>query len=277
MRSLILAVQFLTRLPTPQLKTFDPAWLADAARWFAPVGLLVGAVVWLAVLAGSLLDPWLGALLGLLAWLWVTGGLHLDGLADLADAQGAAHRSRERFLEVLKDPHLGSFGVMSMAMQLIAKLVLLMLVLKFALVEAGFSPDAPIFPDVLRLSGLPDLSGRAGAGGVITFSANLAPLLLVPAWARLFTVAWSATLPSLAAGSGERFAWRTHWPSFWLSAALLAIASCWLAPALLLAPLAGLWWWAYLKRKLGGMTGDCLGAGIELCESLLLLLLLLPH
>ena len=263
MRSLILAVQFLTRLPTPQLKTFDPAWLADAARWFAPVGVLVGAVVWLAVLAGSLLDPWLAALLGLLAWLWVTGGLHLDGLADLADAQGAAHRSRERFLEVLKDPHLGSFGVMSMAMQLIAKLVLLMLVVKFAL------PAGHISPDALRLS------GRAGwiSGGMIALAANLAPLLLVPAWARLFTVAWSATLPSLAAGSGERFAWRTHWPSFWLSAALLAAASWWLAPALLLAPLAGLWWWAYLKRKLGGMTGDCLGAGIELCESLLLLAL----
>ncbi|WP_374498180.1 adenosylcobinamide-GDP ribazoletransferase [Vogesella indigofera] len=266
MRSLILAVQFLTRLPTPQLKTFDPAWLADAARWFAPVGLLVGAVVWLAVLAGSLLDPWLGALLGLLAWLWVTGGLHLDGLADLADAQGAAHRSRERFLEVLKDPHLGSFGVMSMVMQLIAKLVLLMLLLKFALP----SPDALISPD----------APAAYPGYLSGLAAKLAPLLLVPAWARLFTVAWSATLPGLAAGSGERFAWRTHWPSFWLSAALLAAASYWLAPPLLLAPLAGLWWWTYLKRKLGGMTGDCLGAGIELCESLLLLLLLvgrLPH
>ncbi|MEQ6291308.1 adenosylcobinamide-GDP ribazoletransferase [Vogesella sp. GCM10023246] len=273
MRSLILAIQFLTRLPTPQLKTFDPAWLADAARWFAPVGLLVGAVVWLAMLAGSLFDPWLAALLGLLAWLWVTGGLHVDGLADLADAQGAAHRSRERFLEVLKDPHLGSFGVMSMAMQLIAKLVLLMLLLKFSLTAAGYPPDG------LRLSGLATLSGQAGetAGGVSTLAVKLAPLLLLPAWARLFTVAWSATLPSLAAGSGERFAWRTHWPSFWLSAALLAAASYWLAPVLLLAPLAGLWWWAYLKRKLGGMTGDCLGAGIELCESLLLLLLLIPH
>ncbi|SCK12060.1 adenosylcobinamide-GDP ribazoletransferase [Vogesella sp. LIG4] len=252
MRSLILAIQFLTRLPTPQLKTFDPAWLADAARWFAPVGLLVGAAVWLAVLAGSLLDPWLAALLGLLAWLWVTGGLHIDGLADLADAQGAAHRSRERFLEVLKDPHLGSFGVLAMASQLLAKLVLLMLVVKHALPS----------PDALRVSGLAALA------------AGLAPLLLVPAWARLFTVAWSATLPSLAPGSGERFAWRTHWASFWLSAALLAAASWWLAPALLLAPLAGLWWWAYLRHKLGGMTGDCLGAGIELCESLLLLLLL---
>lgn len=263
MRTLILAIQFLTRLPTPQLKTFDPAWLADAARWFAPVGGLVGAIVWLAVLAGSLVDPWLAALAGLLAWLWVTGGLHIDGLADLADAQGAAHRSRERFLEVLKDPHLGSFGVLSLGTQLIVKLVLLMLLVKLSL--APLAPDAPAaYPGDHSSTGFTALAGLA---------ATLGGLVLVPAWARLFTVAWSATLPSLAAGSGERFAWRPHWLSFWLCGLLLAAASAWLAPVLLLAPLAGLCWWVYLKRKLGGMTGDCLGAGIEVCESLLLLAL----
>jgi adenosylcobinamide-GDP ribazoletransferase len=293
MRSLILAIQFLTRLPTPQLKTFDPAWLADAARWFAPVGVLVGAIVWLAVLAGSLVDPWLAALAGLLAWLWVTGGLHIDGLADLADAQGAAHRSRERFLEVLKDPHLGSFGVLSLATQLIVKLVLLMLLVKLSLAglsavpDGMMSPGALPSPDALPLPVSPDApaaypgyhsghgqhGGQAGIAALTGLAAALAGLLLVPAWARLFTVAWSATLPSLAAGSGERFAWRPHWPSFWLCSLLLAAASAWLAPVLLLAPLAGLCWWAYLKRKLGGMTGDCLGAGIEVCESLLLLAL----
>jgi len=102
MRSLILAIQFLTRLPTPQLKTFDPAWLADAARWFAPVGVLVGAIVWLAVLAGSLVDPWLAALAGLLAWLWVTGGLHIDGLADLADGRAASNLIRPDRLSTLE-------------------------------------------------------------------------------------------------------------------------------------------------------------------------------
>src|SRR5574343_1544844 len=298
MRSLILAIQFLTRLPTPQLKTFDPAWLADAARWFAPVGLLVGAIVWLAVLAGSLVDPWLAALAGLLAWLWVTGGLHIDGLADLADAQGAAHRSRERFLEVLKDPHLGSFGVLSLATQLIVKLVLLMLLVKLGLAglsavpDGMMSPGAPASLGALPLPASPDApaaypgyhgyhsghglhGGQAGIAALTGLAATLAGLLLVPAWARLFTVAWSATLPSLAAGSGERFAWRPPWPSFWLCSLLLAAASAWLAPVLLLAPLAGLCWWAYLKRKLGGMTGDCLGAGIEVCESLLLLALVI--
>ncbi len=272
MRTLILAIQFLTRLPTPQLKTFDPAWLADAARWFAPVGVLVGAIVWLAVLAGSLVDPWLAALAGLLAWLWVTGGLHIDGLADLADAQGAAHRSRERFLEVLKDPHLGSFGVLSMATQLIVKLVLLMLLVKLGATGLGGLPGTLVSPDAS--AAYPGYhAAQDGMAALKRLAATLGGLVLVPAWARLFTVAWSATLPSLAAGSGERFAWRPHWLSFWLCGLLLAAASAWLAPVLLLAPLAGVCWWAYLKRKLGGMTGDCLGAGIEVCESLLLLAL----
>jgi adenosylcobinamide-GDP ribazoletransferase len=142
----------------------------------------------------------------------------------------------------------------------------------FRRVRQLFSPDAPAaYPGYH--SGHGQHGGQAGIAALTGLAATLAGLLLVPAWARLFTVAWSATLPSLAAGSGERFAWRPHWPSFWLCSLLLAAASAWLAPVLLLAPLAGLCWWAYLKRKLGGMTGDCLGAGIEVCESLLLLAL----
>ncbi|OHX21530.1 adenosylcobinamide-GDP ribazoletransferase [Chromobacterium sphagni] len=242
MRGLILAVQFLTRLPTPQLADFRPEWLAASARWFPAVGLIIGALLLAAMRLGAQVDPWLAALLALLAWVAITGGLHLDGLADLSDALGAAHRSRERFFEVLKDPHLGSFGVLSLLLAVIAKLVLLMLIAR------GGSP----------------------AWG----------LLLVPAWARAFAVFWSATLPALAPGSGERFAWRKDWAGMALNGAALMALSAWLAPALLLAPLAGLAWRAYLQRKLGGMTGDCLGAGVEVCEIALLGLLLCraaPH
>ncbi|SUX28788.1 adenosylcobinamide-GDP ribazoletransferase [Chromobacterium vaccinii] len=213
MRGLILAVQFLTRLPTPQLADFKPEWLAASARWFPAVGVIVGALLLAALRLGGLVDPWLAALLALLAWVMVTGGLHLDGLADLSDALGAAHRSRERFFEVLKDPHLGSFGVLSLILAIAAKLVLLM------------------------------LAARQGgpAWG----------LLLVPAWARGFAVVWSATLPAIAPGSGERFAWQRDWTGMGLNLAALLALSAWLAPALLLAPLAGLAWWAFLKRRLG--------------------------
>lgn len=64
------------------------------------VGLLVSAAGGRPGLAGCWLDPWLAALLMLVTWVWVTGGLHLDGLDDLADGLGAAHRDPERFLAV---------------------------------------------------------------------------------------------------------------------------------------------------------------------------------
>jgi adenosylcobinamide-GDP ribazoletransferase len=235
MRGLILALQFLTRLPTPTLKEFRPEWLADSARWFAVVGVLIGSLVVAALWLGARVDPWLGALAALGVWAWVTGGLHLDGLADLADGLGAAHRSRERMLEVMKEPHVGSFGVIALVLALAAKLVLLML-----LAKAG--------------------AHRWG-------------LLLIPAWARLGAVWWSATLPPLAAGSGARFAETTDWRTLGVSAAILTGLSALLTPALLLAPLA-LWGWRrFLLQRLGGMTGDCLGAGVEYCEIVLLLLL----
>jgi adenosylcobinamide-GDP ribazoletransferase len=232
-RGLILAAQFLTRLPTPQLVGFRPDELARAAAWFPLIGGVVGGCVALALAAGAWLDPWLGALAATIVWVWVTGALHLDGLSDLADALGAAHRDPERFLAVLRDPHVGSFGVIAIVLQLATKLVLLRL---------------------------------AAAGPV-----PLAALPLVAAWARHGAVAWSQLLPPLAAGSGERFGWsvRPGTLAAWLIA--LLTASAWVAPPLALAgPLALGAWGLFLRWRLGGMTGDALGAGVEVCESVLL-------
>ncbi len=234
MRGLILAIQFLTRLPTPALADFKQEDLARAAIWFPLVGLLLGGLIAGAVWLGAQVDPWLGALLGLLAWVGLTGALHLDGLADLADALGAAHGNKDRLLTVLADPHLGVFGVTALALQLLSKLVLLMLLAKAGLFW---------------------------------------PLLLIPAWARLGPLLW-ARLPSIKPGLGERFAWNIGLASVGVWAALLALASIW-APALLAAPLLILGWRAYLRARLGGMTGDALGAGVEWVESGLLLALAL--
>jgi adenosylcobinamide-GDP ribazoletransferase len=232
MRGLILATQFLTRLPTPPVRDFQPQDLARAAIWFPLVGLLIGALIAAALWVGARVDPWLGALLALLAWVWVTGALHLDGLCDLADALGAAHGDPERLLRVLADPHVGAFGVVALVLQLLAKLVLLMLLARYELFWA---------------------------------------VLLIPAWARLGPLVW-ARLPSIKPGLGERFAWSC--PSwvivFWALALLPASA---LYPALLAAPVLVLLWRGYLLKRLGGMTGDALGAGVEVLESGLLLML----
>jgi adenosylcobinamide-GDP ribazoletransferase len=230
MRSLILAIQFLTRLPTPQVRDFQAADLARAAVWFPLVGLLVGALVAAALALGARIDPWLGALLGLLVWVGVTGALHLDGLADLADALGAAHSDHDKLLKVLADPHVGAFGVVALVLQLLTKLVLLMLLARLELFWA---------------------------------------VLLIPAWARFGTLIW-ARLPSIKPGLGERFSWRCPaWVTALWGAALLS--GCLLFPPLLAAPVLILAWRAYLLSRLGGMSGDALGAGVEWLESGLLL------
>ena len=97
----------------------------------------------------------------------------------------------------------------------------------------------------------------------------LLPLL---AWARFGPLLWSAVLPVLRppgveeAGLGERFGWKIDKPSTVATAILLLLPALF-APVLLAAPLACAFWWLFLKYRLGGQTGDCLGAGVEMVES----------
>lgn len=233
MTGLILALQFLTRLPMPRIVASD-ADFAAAMRWFPAAGLVVGAIVAGAAWAGARLDPWTGALAGLAAWVLVTGALHLDGLSDLADASGAAHKDRDRLLAVLADPHVGSFGVVAIALQLIAKLVL--------------------------------LHGVVAAGAI--------PLLiLIPFAARIGPLVWTQSLLPLHAGLAARFtpAVRRRDVAFW---AVALLAAAWLAPALLATPLLVAAWGGWLRRRIGGISGDGHGAGIELIETGLLAALL---
>jgi adenosylcobinamide-GDP ribazoletransferase len=235
MRGLILALGFLTRLPLPALRDFREAEFAQALAWFPVAGLCVGAAVVAATVVLAQLDPWLGAFAGLVAWGWITGGLHLDGLADSFDALGAAHRDPARFLAVLADPHLGSFGVIALVLQLLAKLILLKLALQHALAW-------PV-------------------------------LLLIPAWARWAAAGWALWLPPLKPGLGERFAWRAQRSGWVIGGVLLGATALW-QPAAALTLLPAAVWGCWLKMKLGGQTGDLLGAGIEIVESAGLLLVL---
>ncbi|MCZ7594764.1 MAG: adenosylcobinamide-GDP ribazoletransferase [Hyphomicrobium sp.] len=233
-RSFSHALQFLTRLPAPRVDVFDPADLSRSALWFPVVGIIVGAILAVALWLGALASPWIGALLALIAWVWVTGGLHLDGLGDVADALAGAHRSPERFLQILRDPHIGAFGAMAITLQLIAKLVLLAQIA---------SPPA------------------------------LIPLILVTAWARLGAPVWSLAVPPLAAGSGERFSWQIDARVVAAEAAVLTLLSAYFAPVLLGALVVIPAIAAYWRYRLGGLTGDCLGASVEVTETILLLLI----
>lgn len=237
MKGLIVAIQFLTRLPTPRVAVSSEEFAASM-RWFPAVGLIVGALVAGAGWAGARIDPWTGALFALIVWVAVIGALHLDGLGDIADASGAAHKDRERMAAVLSDPHVGSFAVVMITLQLLAKLVLL-----HALLDAG----------------------------------AFVAIALVPFAARIGPLVWSRALPDLHAGLGSRFRNAVRPIDFVIWALALA-AAAWLSPSLLVAPMAFLLWGWWLLRKIGGISGDGHGAGIELGESMLLAAaLLLTH
>ncbi|GAO76783.1 MULTISPECIES: adenosylcobinamide-GDP ribazoletransferase [unclassified Sphingopyxis] len=237
MKGLIVAIQFLTRLPTPRISVSSDEFAASM-RWFPAVGLIVGAFVAGAGWAGARIDPWTGALAALIVWVAVTGALHLDGLGDIADASGAAHKDRARLIAVLGDPHVGSFAVVAIALQLIAKLVLL-----HALLDHG----------------------------------ALAAIALVPFAARIGPLIWSRALPDLHAGLGSRFRDAVR-PVDFLIWSLAFVAAVWISPSLLTAPLVFLLWGWWLIRRIGGISGDGHGAGIEIGESTLLAAaLLLAH
>jgi adenosylcobinamide-GDP ribazoletransferase len=234
-RRLIVAFQFLTALPTPPLRDAEPADLSRSAPFFPLVGLVIGLGLAGAVMLGGLINAGVAALAGTLFWVAVTGGLHLDGLGDVADGLGAAHGDPERFRLVLRDPHAGSFAVIAIVLQIAAKLVLL---------------------------------------GSLPLAADLLALLVIPAWARWGAMVWARTLPPLWAGTGERFSQEIGWGAIIAWGVALAGASLLAAPSLLAAliviPAIGLMWYA----RLGGVSGDCIGASIELVETTLLLALL---
>ena len=235
MKGLIVAIQFLTRLPTPRIAVSGDEFAASM-RWFPAVGLIIGALVAGAGWAGTRIDPWTGAFCALLIWVAITGALHLDGLGDIADASGAAHKDREKLLAVLGDPHVGSFAATAIGLQLIAKLVLL---------HALFERQAFV------------------AVALVPFAARIGPLI------------WSRALPDLHAGLGARFRNAVR-PVDFLVWALSLVAAAWVSPSLLAAPMVFLFWGWWLLHRIGGISGDGHGAGIEIGESLLLAAALLP-
>ena len=234
MKGLIVAIQFLTRLPTPRVAVSGDEFAASM-RWFPAVGLIVGALVAGAGWAGARIDPWTGALFALILWVAVTGALHLDGLGDIADASGAAHKDRERLVAVLGDPHVGSFAVVAITLQLIAKLVLLHALLDRQMIAA---------------------------------------IALIPFAARIGPLVWSRALPDLHAGLGSRFRNAVR-PVDFVVWSLMLVAAAWFSPSLLVAPMIFLLWGGWLLRKIGGISGDGHGAGIEITENLLLFAALL--
>lgn len=239
MSGLLHALGFLTILPvrpgTPAAGQGDISALGRAARWFPFVGLALGAILAYAhLILMSVFPPLLASGLLVALWAFLTGGLHLDGLADCCDGLFVS-ASRERRLEIMRDSHLGAFGGIGLT---------LFLFLKAAAVSA-----------------LP-----AGRGSVpLSFA-----LLLAPTLARWVLLPVARLRPARPGGLGDTFA-ASLTPVTLLLAAILPLALLVVGGRRALAAVGGTIIIAasaagVVRARLGGVTGDVLGMVIEVSE-----------
>lgn len=238
MKYLRLALGFLTALPV-RADAPQPGDLGRAAIWFPLIGFGLGALLALAHLAFSLLfSSLLSAALTVALWAAITGGLHLDGLADCCDGLFAS-ATPERRLEIMRDPRLGAFGAIGLTLFIILKIL-----------AVASSPQFPIVPFTLAavisrwliLLVAPQPSARPGGMG-----AEFARGLTIP----VVALAALAPLAFLITG-GVLGAWR-------------------LLIAILLAHLVALTVIAFARARLGGVTGDVFGLTVEITELVTLL------
>jgi len=238
-RALLIAGRFLTRLPFPDPGTLSGPDLGRSVAFYPLVGLLIGLLLWglSSLLAGLAIPaPDLSAALVLVAWVWLTGGLHLDGLADTADAWIGGLGNRERTLEIMKDPRSGPFAVVALVLVLLCKWAAIA-----ALISEGVTAGLIWIPALAR--------------------AQLPILMLSTPYAR----------PEGMGAAGIHLGHFASWAGPGLA---LAASTLFLGPkALILALVAGilfLLWRRAMMARIGGYTGDTAGAVVELGETLML-------
>ena len=227
-RNIATAGSFLSRLPFRPSGDIQAEDLSSAVGAFPLIGLLIGGLcgsaLWVADWAG--LQPLACAFIGLLACVWITGALHEDGLADLADGLGGTNRDRR--LAIMRDSRIGSFGVLALILTVGLKAAILAqlseeglgwsaMIVAAALSRSVMAPCMVLIPPA-RTDGLAYSAGRPDASGT-------AQALIFGAAISIAFFGWGPSIVILAG-------------------ALLAMAIiAWLA-----------------RSQLGGYTGDVLGA-----------------
>ena len=229
-RLLLVALQFLTRLPVPQVRGFTPDMISRSTRYYPVVGALVGGVCAL-VLTGSaqVWDGVLPAMLAIAVGVLVTGAFHEDGLADTFDGLGGGTEPARR-LEIMKDSRIGTFGALGLGLVLALKVAAL----------------AQLAPPLAALGLLCAHAG--GRTAAVLAMAALAPVGQSAKWSpdRLRPIE-----PVLAVVLG---------------AAPLVLLGAQAAPALALGLALAVLPALAARRLIGGYTGDVLGAVEQMFE-----------
>lgn len=131
MKAFWLALQFLTRLPTPALATINLSATGRSVLFYPFIGLFIGSLIVIPVVLFPSLSTSLSAAMVLLLWVYLSGALHIDGLADTVDAWVGGHGDRERTLAIMKDPNCGPMGVTAIVLLLLLKYVALLELVRF--------------------------------------------------------------------------------------------------------------------------------------------------
>jgi adenosylcobinamide-GDP ribazoletransferase len=229
------ALQFLTRIPVPASTPWDGESLPRATAFFPLVGALVGAVGGLVLLGASSFWPRsIAAALAVVVIVLLTGAFHEDALADAADGFGAGG-GRERMLEIMRDSRIGSYGAVALVLALALRIAAL------AAMDPRWGACALVAAHTLgRWTALPLIRWLPYARGHDT--GTVKPFVASVTWGRLaFGSATAVGIAVLALGREA-------------------------VPALLLALLLTLLAGRFCRARLGGMTGDCLGAANVVVE-----------
>jgi len=234
MKAFFTAIQFLTVIPLPRAFAGDVEDLEKSVPFFPVVGLLIGMMAAILVFfLVAILPPLPACAMIVIFLISVSGGLHMDGLADTADGFFSA-RPRERILEIMKDSRIGVMGVIAVVCAIMLKVSLLVSLPPSSRTDIIFlMPLAGRCALVVMMTALPYVRGEGGLATLFVKSRSRIHAL----WAALFLI--------VVAGLTAK----------WMG---LAAAIATLAATALFA------WYCF--RKIGGYTGDTLGAVCEIAE-----------
>lgn len=255
----LIALSLLTKIPVPAtffVRSDDDQYSAEAQSYsifyYPYIGFLVGATV---VIASISLDSlrllpesayFLHGVLLLGLWVWITGAIHLDGLADSVDAMFAGHKglNKEKVLDVFKDPRSGPMGIVALVMCLLLKASLLVELLQHGALVSGVLTAAVVsralaglyvaYTPYARKSGMASFILLDGKKTQIVIGAVICIAIL----AAFFS--WLFVLVSGAVAGIFLFYWRRKW-----------------------------------MNTIHGYTGDSVGALIEISETLVLLIIVM--
>ncbi len=245
MKRFFIALNFLTRLSFPPGLRFETGDIGRAALCFPLVGVVIGLIQigaafgFASAAQGNALKSILVAALLVVINVFVTGAFHLDGLADMADGFGGGH-TKERVLEIMRDSMIGSFGAVGLILLLILKIAAIA-----ALIESG---------SFWRI------------------------LIVAPALARWAIVPLGKFLPYArkSGGLGQTVTDFVGWNELLGASVLTAIllfALLDLKTALVFSAVVGFFTLTNIRlclKKIGGITGDTMGANTEICEAAIL-------